>query len=383
MPLVIPARLARTGLVLLPGLVIAAVVVADLAVGRSIVLGLVVVAPLLAGNVTGPVITAGYGVVALVAGILLGIADDAYVEGDALHAQLIRLTMIALMGVTGALLSRYRLAHERRLTQVIKVAEAAQRAILLPVPEELGAVRVAVHYESAASDALVGGDLYGFVLTQHGLRVLVGDVRGKGLDAVRMSAQVLAAFRERANDDRELPALLDHMDRTVARAAESDEDFVTAVLVQLTDDGKLTVANAGHPPPILLSGTSPRWLEPDPARPPLGLGGVGRALSVSMAPADRLLLYTDGLTEARDPRTRRFYSPQQIIQTISAVTTVADALAGVRDAVLDWSGGVLHDDIALVLIEYHPESTDPANALTLPLTPLAPASRPRSDPSPA
>jgi phosphoserine phosphatase RsbU/P len=383
MPLVIPARLARTGLVLLPGLVIAAVVVADLAVGRSIVLGLVVVAPLLAANVTGPVITAGYGVVALVAGILLGIADDAYVEGDALHAQLIRLTMIALMGVTGALLSRYRLAHERRLTQVIKVAEAAQRAILLPVPEELGAVRVAVHYESAASDALVGGDLYGFVLTPHGLRVLVGDVRGKGLDAVRMSAQVLAAFRERANDDRELPALLDHMDRTVARAAESDEDFVTAVLVQLTDDGKLTVANAGHPPPILLSGTSPRWLEPDPARPPLGLGGVGRALSVSMAPADRLLLYTDGLTEARDPRTRRFYSPQQIIQTISAVTTVADALAGVRDAVLDWSGGVLHDDIALVLIEYHPESADPANALTLPLTPLAPASRPRSDPSPA
>jgi phosphoserine phosphatase RsbU/P len=349
----------------------------------SIVLGLVVVAPLLAANVTGPVITAGYGVVALVAGILLGIADDAYVEGDALHAQLIRLTMIALMGVTGALLSRYRLAHERRLTQVIKVAEAAQRAILLPVPEELGAVRVAVHYESAASDALVGGDLYGFVLTPHGLRVLVGDVRGKGLDAVRMSAQVLAAFRERANDDRELPALLDHMDRTVARAAESDEDFVTAVLVQLTDDGKLTVANAGHPPPILLSGTSPRWLEPDPARPPLGLGGLGRALSVSMAPADRLLLYTDGLTEARDPRTRRFYSPQQIIQTISAVTTVADALAGVRDAVLDWSGGVLHDDIALVLIEYHPESTDPANALTLPLTPLAPASRPRSDPSPA
>jgi serine phosphatase RsbU (regulator of sigma subunit) len=102
-----------------------------------------------------------------------------------------------------------------------------------------------------------------------------------------------------------------------------------------------------------------------------------------MAPADRLLLYTDGLTEARDPRTRRFYSPQQMIQTISTVTTVADALAGVRDAVLDWSGGVLHDDIALVLIEYHPESTDPANALTLPLTPLAPASRPRSDPSPA
>jgi hypothetical protein len=57
------------------------------------------------------------------------------------------------------------------------------------------------------------------------------------------------------------------------------------------------------------------------------------------------------------------------------VTTVAEALAGLRDAVLDWSGGVLHDDIALVLIEYHPESADLAisqDALALPVTPLAP-----------
>src|SRR5437763_15382154 len=112
------------------------------------------------------------------------------------------------MGVIGVLLSRYRIARERRLAQVIKVAEAAQRAILLPVPEQLGPVRVAVIYEGAASDAVVGGDLYGFVVTSHGLRILVGDVRGKGLDAVRMSAQVLATFRERANDHPELPVLM-------------------------------------------------------------------------------------------------------------------------------------------------------------------------------
>lgn len=264
--------------------------------------------------------------------------------------------MIALMGVVGVLLSRFRIERERRLAQVTKVAEAAQRTILLPVPEQLGPVRVAVTYESAASDALVGGDLYGFVVTSHGLRILVGDVRGKGLDAVRMSAQVLATFRERANDDGDLSSLIERLDGTVARAAETEEDFVTAVLVQLTNDGQVTIANAGHPPPILLSRTRPRWLDPEPPCPPLGLGAAANNLSLRMTPCDRLLLYTDGLTEARDPVTRRFYPTQQIIETVGSAEPIAEALSRLQQEVVQWSGGTLHDDIALVLLEYHPET---------------------------
>ena len=230
----IPRRTGRVLLACLPAVAIVGVVLADMSVGASVVLGLVVVAPLLAANVAGPRLTAAYGVAALATAALLGVMDDAYDGGDATKAQVIRLVVIAVMGVTAVLLSRYRLARERRLTQVTKVAEAAQRAILLPVPERLGPVRVAVTYESAASEAMVGGDLYGFVVTSHGLRVLVGDVRGKGLDAVRLSAQVLATFRERANDHAELPALMQQLDHTVSRVAETDEDFATAVLVQLT-----------------------------------------------------------------------------------------------------------------------------------------------------
>jgi sigma-B regulation protein RsbU (phosphoserine phosphatase) len=351
---VIPRRLGHVGLVLLPGLAIAGVAVADLWVKGEVVLGLVVVAPLLAASVVGPGLTAAYAALSLLVAVLLGVADGLYVRGDPLRAQAVRLGMITLMGVAGVLLSRHRVERERRLTQVTKVADAAQRAILLPVPEQLGPVRVAVTYESAASEAMIGGDLYGFVLTPDGLRVLVADVRGKGLDAVRMSAQVLATFRERANDDRELPALMARLDRTVARAAETEEDFVTAVLVQLTEDGCLTIANAGHPPPILLSESGPRWLEPDPVCPPLGLGTSGGLASVKMAPSDRLLLYTDGLTEARDPHTGAFYSGEQIIQEMSSRGTVAEVLDRLRENVLQWSGGELNDDIALVLIEYRP-----------------------------
>jgi serine phosphatase RsbU (regulator of sigma subunit) len=348
-------RATRVALAALPGLAIAGVAIADLSVGRSVVLGLVVVAPLLAANVGGPRLTAAYAVAALVAGALLGVYDHAYEPGDARNAQMVRLAVIAVMGLLAVFLARYRIERERRLTQVTKVADAAQRAILLPVPERLGQVRVAVHYESAAREALIGGDMYGFVLTDHGLRVLVGDVRGKGLDAVRLSAQVLATFRERAGDNPDLNTLLDRLDHTVAHVAESEEDFVTAVVVQIGDDGVLTVANAGHPAPLLLShDDGSRLLDVQPPRPPLGLGGRSGTLTTRISAHDRLLLYTDGLTEARNPRTRGFLPAQQIVAAVRARDAVSDAVGELRDDVLRWSGGALHDDIALVLLEYRP-----------------------------
>jgi sigma-B regulation protein RsbU (phosphoserine phosphatase) len=217
-------------------------------------------------------------------------------------------------------------------------------------------VQVAVHYESAAREALVGGDMYGFALTDHGLRVLVGDVRGKGLDAVRLSAQVLATFRERAGDHVDLGMLLARLDDRVAAIAETDEDFVTAVLVQLTEDGLLTVANAGHPAPILVSGGAPRLLEVEPSRPPLGLRGASGTVTTRLLPHDRLLLYTDGLTEARDPRTRAFLPVHRIVDAVRPRDGVGTAMTELRDQVVRWSGGALHDDIALALLEYTPDA---------------------------
>ena len=338
----------------LPAIAVAVVIVADLLLTDTTVLGLVVAAPLLAANFSGPWTTGAYGVLAFATETLLGITDNVYVPGDRLAAQLIRMACIALIAVLAVFLCRHRLAREQRLTQVTKVAETAQRAILVPVPERIGPARVAVHYESAASDALIGGDMYAVVLTPHGLRVLVGDVRGKGLDAVRMSARVLAAFRERAGDDADLTVLLDHMDHTVARSAVDDEEFVTAVLVQLTNTGAVTVVGAGHPYPFVLSQGRAGALEDPSPRPPLGLGGRAEPTTLQLDPGDRLLLYTDGLTEARDPRSRAFLSTGTILGALVADREPADAVAALQHDVLQWSGGVLHDDIALVLVEYRP-----------------------------
>ncbi|WP_158221226.1 PP2C family protein-serine/threonine phosphatase [Kineosporia sp. R_H_3] len=339
-----------------PAVLLVVLSVADVATGRgNPVLGLVVVAPLLAATTHGPRVTASFAAAAFTIAALLGVWNHAYTPGDALTAQLVRLVVVALGGAAAVLAAQDRVVREDRLSRVTKVAEAAQRAILLPVPERVGPALVAVHYESAASDALIGGDLYAVVATPAGVRVLVGDVRGKGLDAVRMSAQVLSAFRERASDAPDLPTLMGLVDRAVARAAASDEEFVTALLLQIADDGRVQVANAGHPPPFVLSGGRTRLLHMPAPHPPLGLGGATTTVEITMAPSDRLLLYTDGLTEARDPRSRAFFSARTIAGTLTTGGTATEVLDLLRDEVVDWSGGSLSDDIALVLIEYQPQ----------------------------
>jgi serine phosphatase RsbU (regulator of sigma subunit) len=334
-----------------------AVVVADLLVGpENVVLGLVVVGPVLAASLSGPRVTAGYAATAVLLAALLGLSDHQYGESERLVAQLVRLVGVAIGGVIAVVASHYRVERERRLLAVTRVAEAAQRAILLPVPDRVGPVALAVRYESAASEALVGGDLYGLVDTQFGLRIVVGDVRGKGLTAVRLSAQVLAAFRERANDSADLAVLMEHMHRAVERAAAtgSSEDFVTAVLAQVVPDGRLTLALAGHPPPLLLRAEGLLPLTPPAVRPPLGLVGEATPYEVRLRAGDRVLLYTDGLTEARRPSDRQFL-PDEAIASALSHPDAFQALGALREHVVSWSGGRLADDVAMVLADYRPD----------------------------
>src|SRR5437773_1767485 len=102
--------------------------------------------------------------------------------------------------VLSALVARVRVERERRLRAVSRVAEVAQRALLGGVPPALGSLRLAVLYASASAEASVGGDFYEALETPYGVRLLVGDVRGKGLDAVRLAGVVLGSFRDAAQD---------------------------------------------------------------------------------------------------------------------------------------------------------------------------------------
>ena len=248
--------------------------------------------------------------------------------------------------VLNAAVRRHR---ETRLARVAEVAAVAQGAILHAVPPALGGYRLAARYLSATEDALVGGDLYDAVLTSRGLRVLLGDVRGKGLPAVRTAAHALAAFRQLApRAELRLVDVATELERAL-RDELGEEDFVTAVLCELGPLGSLEIVNCGHPAPlhVPLDGTVSE-LHAGQASPPLGLGVRPVADRHVLAPGDRLLLFSDGLSETRDAVGRFFplHGQADALRHPDAQYAV-DSL--VRAAAAH-AGRRLSDDVAVLLV---------------------------------
>lgn len=239
-----------------------------------------------------------------------------------------------------------------RLAGVTLVAEAAQRAILAPPPDKVGPVALSARYVSAAVEAQVGGDLYEVVAAPGSVRLLVGDVRGKGLAAVRTATVVLGEFRAAAAGTGDLAHVAREIDQRMRAHLLSDEDFVTGVLVEITEDGRFTVVSCGHPAPVVLRvDGAVESVELDHA-PPLGLGVDPVPSSGRLEPGDRVLLFTDGLIEARTPD-GGFVDPAPLFAT--AGTAAFDgALPQVLDELLQATGHNLDDDLALLLASYEP-----------------------------
>ena len=258
------------------------------------------------------------------------------------------LTAACAVSLLAVVLAGVRRRCEERLARMTAIAKASQVALLPPVLPEITGISVAARYRSATPGAWVGGDLYEIIPTGYGIRVIIGDVRGKGLDAVLLARHVLSAFRRSAVA---VPAL-DHVAGEVSRAIRphlGEEDFVTAVLAQIAPSGELTVVNCGHHPPLLHHGGGLRPLTGTTA-PPLGLEDDFTAFTASWLPGDRLLLYTDGLVESRNQHGD--FLPEDQITTALLAADCDQALDTLMTAVRRHTGRYGHDDIALLLLEY-------------------------------
>ncbi|THV41651.1 serine/threonine-protein phosphatase [Glycomyces buryatensis] len=242
--------------------------------------------------------------------------------------------------------------EDERLRELTQLASVVQQAILRPIDNRLGPFDIAARYVSSRSGAEIGGDLYEALDTEFGARIIIGDVRGKGLDAVRLSSTVLGSFRHVAFERPEQRSMIADLDRAVARGAD-DEDFVTAVLAQ-ERGGTLEIVNCGHPAPMLVRDGVATYLVPESMAPPLGLGPAARELTVRLQPGDRIFLYTDGLAEAR--RAGEFFPIKDRAWSLIGHGNVGDGLASLETALRRWVGGPLTDDIALLLLDYRPES---------------------------
>ena len=205
-----------------------------------------VMAPVLCAALARPQAVAAVGALAVVGAGLL-VAYDAHVGAPG-----VKVGLVAAGTVLAILISRDRLARAARLARVVSVAEAAQRALLPDLAERVGPAVVAAWYVSATQEALIGGDFYDVTGYQQSARWVIGDVKGKGIEAIRMTAAVLGAFREAAVHVGTLREVAVRIDERVSSLA-AEEDFVTALVGELSPDGAVRLINCGHPPPLRLT----------------------------------------------------------------------------------------------------------------------------------
>jgi serine phosphatase RsbU (regulator of sigma subunit) len=296
----------------------------------------------------GPVRTWLIGVVA----IGLGVLTSFFERQLGSQQSLIAYAAIAGVTVAGMAASAARQRRERELTDIRAVADVMRRIILRPVPAEVGRLRLGVRYVAADAAARIGGDLYDVVTTAGTLRLIVGDVQGKGLGAVHAAAVVLGAFRESAYDAGSLTEIADRLELSLARQAP-DGRFVTAVMAEIAEDRKESVIlNCGHPAPLLLHGAEASFAEPPEAGPPLGLAQLIAARrkqhSVPFGPGDQLLFYTDGVSEARDQQ-GEFYPLHQRGASLAGLDPTL-ALDRLYSDILRHVGHKLNDDCVALII---------------------------------
>ncbi|MFI2645468.1 PP2C family protein-serine/threonine phosphatase [Streptomyces sp. NPDC018610] len=291
----------------LPVLLVAAVCVATLLSPDRLDIGFLLGAiPPLAVLSYGPIATALLGcvVVVLLSVPVFGLDHPGNTD----------LETVAFVAVLSVFLSFVRSRRDEQLDLERTVAEAAQRAVVPPLPERVGPVRCAGLYRAAQRGTLVGGDFFDVRQGPRGVRAVMGDVQGHGLAAVSTVAALLGSFREAVLDRPDLTAVADALDRRlVVDSAEvrHAELFATAVLLEFSGDARsVRLVTCGHPPPILLRDGTATEIEVAPWTP-LGLGlcdGVPHQDGhiVPLLPGDVLFLASDGVTEARGPD-GRFY----------------------------------------------------------------------------
>lgn len=328
-----------------------AIVVVDHYLGpQAQLLGLLAAMPFLAAAFAGMRETVAVGILALACGITGGL----WGQDASTSSLLIRIVAIVIFTALAAASSRTRVTSSQRIAVLSRLADVAQAAVLRPMAARMGHVAFAVRYISASSEAHIGGDLYEALDTSYGIRVIIGDVRGKGLDAVRLASTVLGAFRHVAYERADLRNVVPDLDRAVARAV-GEEDFVTAAIIEIRG-GQLSVVNCGHPPPLLLRRGQVVVLDPPHNSPPLGFLPTPEIRREQLEPGDRLLLYTDGLAEAR--RDGVFFPIAKRMPALVGRGSVEHGLAALESALRDWVRGLLADDIALLVMEYDGSDND-------------------------
>jgi serine phosphatase RsbU (regulator of sigma subunit)/PAS domain-containing protein len=263
-----------------------------------------------------------------------------------------RLGDVGLAEQIGDLLARG-ISARRVLTRQTETAAALRSSLLPPVLRAVPGVDIAAAHMAPTRGREVGGDFYDVYPTPAGWGVAIGDVCGKGDDAAAATAAARHAIRVLSNWNPD-PAEVLRGANDIMLTEEFGGRFVTADAAHLSWQGRtmrVVLGSAGHPGPVLL--------RPDGRAQLLAGGGVALGIFPDPEPAvqeldleagDVLFFFTDGLTGARSPALT--YLEDVLTDSLSALAGrhAADIVAEMRKVVLDFSAGVLLDDLTMLAL---------------------------------
>lgn len=232
-----------------------------------------------------------------------------------------------------------------------RIAAVLQRTLL---PEELPAVpgiAIAARYVPAADEADVGGDLYDALPLPDGrLAIAIGDVAGKGLAAAVLAGRVRSALRAYAHDDPRPSVVLGRLNRLLDQG-EAAPLVTLSYAVLDPARHELRWASAGHLPPLVLGPDGLAEYGPVTGDAPLAAvpGADFAEQTVTVAPGDRILVFTDGLVE------RRGAGLADALEHVRRVAAGAPADAGALvEAALAAPRGGARDDVAVLAVAVSP-----------------------------
>jgi PAS domain S-box-containing protein len=238
-----------------------------------------------------------------------------------------------------------------------EIARVLQRSLLPPHLPEIPGVEVGAEYLSVEEASEVGGDFYDLINTvEDGWICAIGDVRGKGVEAASVTALARYTIRAVTLKNDKPSEVLAALNEAMLRQLPEDR-FCTAACIRLEpqDDSLgvgVDVSRAGHPPPLLVS----------PEGTVEEVGCSGRVLgvfpeaelkdtSLRLMPGEALVLYTDGVTEARSPDGDFFGEGRlrRLLGSCAGCDAVTFARR-IKSVVLDFQEGYPRDDLAILVL---------------------------------
>ncbi len=234
----------------------------------------------------------------------------------------------------------------KRYRQELAIAsEIQQRLMTVTVPEVPFAKVNAVSYPCKD----IGGDFFDLVYTDKGLSLIVADVSGKGVSAAVVASILQGMLYSQLARDSALPEMISAVNRFLCDKV-AGQKYATLVIARLCNNGDLELINCGHVPPLLVS--DGKTIKLEEGNLPVGLVPVAEftAQRIKLKTGDRLLLVTDGVTEAEDS-TGEFFGNDRLEDCCP------QGLKCIEQAVTTFRGDTpLTDDFTITEMIYRGES---------------------------